>query len=316
METKESECAVDLKRLVRQTIGDDGHGGHHPAAIGGAEERRAMAEWRREVYLSTKKDVLDEYRAAPHLERVDGPSPARRRGPCSRLARWMLGTPRTKLRAAILAFDDGGARKALDKLNREDGPDAFNRSIDEAHGKTGDPPLFVAVKVKNYGAVDLLLDVDRIDMNAVDERGMSALHHAVRVGSGEIVSRMLRLPTDRLTVDLPDASGATPLMIACESGWAGIVRTLLLLEEGGGGANPNRRDDYGWNALFYACYGGHVKAASLVLDAGVDRRCRDEKRYRAYDWANHMGHGAVVSLLETHRSKMSSALAEGCYTDS
>ena len=63
-------------------------------------------------------------------------------------------------------------------------------------------------------------------------------------------------------VNARDSIGATPLMNAASSGFAGIIKALIVA-----GADVNAADIEGWTALMRACYLGHEEAARFLVAA-------------------------------------------------
>ena len=47
-------------------------------------------------------------------------------------------------------------------------------------------------------------------------------------------------------------------------------------------------DENGWSALHYAGHGGFARIVKLLLDEGIDRNMRDNKKRRALHIALHM----------------------------
>jgi ankyrin repeat protein len=123
-------------------------------------------------------------------------------------------------------------------------------------------PLMCACQTGNQQRVIELLRDQRVDINEVDQRGLTAFHYACRWGKAEVVKLMInstRLPD----INKADAFGNTPLDSAC-SGYIEIVKLLL---------NSTRLQDInGSNAsgktpLHTACEGGHTDIAKLLINA-------------------------------------------------
>jgi len=97
------------------------------------------------------------------------------------------------------------------------------------------------------------------DPNAPDERGNPSLFLALR-GQGSAVAEVL-LTHPELRLDVPNANGETPLMIAALHGRLDWVRRLL-----DRGAAVNRD---GWTPLHYAASGPEPQVVQLLLDRGA-----------------------------------------------
>lgn len=79
----------------------------------------------------------------------------------------------------------------------------------------------------------------------------------------------------------------------------------LLIASSSQNADPEKRDNYHWNALFYAAYGGSLEVTQRILNEGVNKRLKDKKKLMAIDWAEYMKHGEIAALLETFTIEMS-----------
>lgn len=67
------------------------------------------------------------------------------------------------------------------------------------------------------------------------------------------------------------ANSTTPLMKASHQGRCDIIRMIIAV-----GADINRRNADGNNALWLACVGNHLDAADLLIEAGIDvDNCND-----------------------------------------
>jgi ankyrin repeat protein len=88
---------------------------------------------------------------------------------------------------------------------------------------TREPSLVDAVKRGDSAAVSTLLK-GRIDVNAADLDGTSALHWAVVRDNVTAVDALVRAGAD---VKKPNRYGVTPLAAACTNGNVEIIRRLL-----------------------------------------------------------------------------------------
>ena len=89
--------------------------------------------------------------------------------------------------------------------------------------KTG---LMWAMINQHNSIVSLLLEQPTVDLNCVDNRGMTALHHAAIFDNGLGVRLLLADP--RLTtVNHKDKHGNTPVMAAMENDWLNALRKLV-----------------------------------------------------------------------------------------
>lgn len=71
--------------------------------------------------------------------------------------------------------------------------------------------------------VRTLLSVGSVDINAVDENGATALHHAAAKGHVEIARLLIAHGAD---LERTDRKGRTPLMIAMAQGRTDVVKLI------------------------------------------------------------------------------------------
>jgi ankyrin repeat protein len=126
---------------------------------------------------------------------------------------------------------------------QEEGTD---QAVDTSYFRTGEDDwnLVESVLKTNPDAVMLLLKRGA-DPNALAEGGMSALMFAVESNDIILVKMLVLNGAD---LDLDDAEGTTPLLIAVLNGHFDVAH--FLLEKG---ADPNNRDSYQGSALLYGC---------------------------------------------------------------
>jgi len=121
--------------------------------------------------------------------------------------------------------------------------------------------FFRAVNIDNVGVVNQLL-ARGFDPNAANDQGQVALYLALRDEAPRVAAALLAHP--QIKVDLANASGETPLMIAALKG--NLQWTQRLLERG---AQVNRE---GWTPLHYAASSSEIEStavAVLLLDRGA-----------------------------------------------
>jgi len=138
-------------------------------------------------------------------------------------------------------------------------------------------------------AVRALLQ-QRIDVNAAQPDGTTALHWAVRRDDLETAQLLIRSGARTSTAT---RYGITPLYLASVNGNAAMIDTLLR-----GGADPNAANPGGETALMTAARAGAVNAVTLLIDRGAAVNAREGARGQtALMWAVLENHPAVVRLL-------------------
>jgi uncharacterized protein len=162
-------------------------------------------------------------------------------------------------------------------------------------------------------------------VNAVDDRGRTALWYAADRGNGAAVRALLgkgprpKLPTSKgARVPAPAAgarkrgkrgspaafgkgaerdrrssAGNTALMLASQGGLLEVVRALSAR-----GASADLRNQQGDTALMLASAAGHGEIVKARLEVGADRGLRNKRRQTPVDIATASGHSAVVELLK------------------
>jgi ankyrin repeat protein len=149
--------------------------------------------------------------------------------------------------------------------------------------------LIDAIKADDVAAVRALLD-QRVDVNAVQADGTTALHWAVDRESGEIVQLLIRAGAN---VRAANRYGATPLWLASLNGNAGTIGMLL---EAGADAASSSAD--GETALMVAARTGRIEAVNALLARGVDVNVKENWRGQtALMWAAAEGHAPVIEVL-------------------
>jgi ankyrin repeat protein len=149
--------------------------------------------------------------------------------------------------------------------------------------------LIDAVRSKNKTAVQTLLQ-QRVDVNASEPDGTTALHYAARIEDAESVELLLRSGANAKAAN---RYGATPLYLACVSGNATIVEALLQ-----SGADPNAVLPDGETALMTAARTGKVDAVRALLAHGANANAKEPVRGQTpLMWAAAEGNADVIRLL-------------------
>uniref|UniRef100_A0A182W2R8 VPS9 domain-containing protein n=1 Tax=Anopheles minimus TaxID=112268 RepID=A0A182W2R8_9DIPT len=136
-------------------------------------------------------------------------------------------------------------------------------------------------------------DKVRVDLNAVNGEGYTALHVAAMHGNVEMVRVLLEHkvnPTIRLK------SGATALHLATRERRLRIVR--MLLTRCTSGEIVDLKDSRGDTPLHYAVEQNNLQLVQMLLEADADRSIRNLQGKRPIDIAMNSLYFNVVNLLE------------------
>ena len=128
---------------------------------------------------------------------------------------------------------------------------------------TPDKRLLEAAKNGNIDAIRALI-AEKVDLNARDEEGYTALHLAAYNGHVEAVRALVKVVGDEI-IDIQNSKDRyyTPLHYASRMGHAEVVTALLEL-----GANPMIADVSGRNPLHNAAENGCTEVARVLGEKG------------------------------------------------
>ncbi|OFW19649.1 MAG: hypothetical protein A3H97_18680 [Acidobacteria bacterium RIFCSPLOWO2_02_FULL_65_29] len=144
----------------------------------------------------------------------------------------------------------------------------------------------------------------RIEVNAPQSDGTTALHWAVEVDNREMVSLLVGAGAD---VNVASDFGVTPLALASRNGSAAIVSILLRA-----GANVNTALRTGETPLMTAARTGRAEVVDALLEAGANLNAKEpEAGQTALMWAIAEGHTEVVRTLITHGANVREASRRG-----
>jgi ankyrin repeat protein len=185
---------------------------------------------------------------------------------------------------------------------------------DAVYGGLGRTRLMYAARVGAVRRVRVLLRPRKVDVDARDARGCTALHHACAAGQTESARLLLDGGADKEREDDHSRSKMFavswgPLHYASAMGHAGVVR--LLLEWG---VKPDLRwtpDDPKEQPLHLACEHGHVEVVRLLLEAGADEDKDDVQSYTPFIRAVSYGQESVVRFLLDRGQDVDGHTADG-----
>jgi ankyrin repeat protein len=152
-----------------------------------------------------------------------------------------------------------------------------------------DASILTAVRQGDPAAVRVLID-RKVDVNAADVDGTTALHWAAHRDSLEMVDLLIGAGA---TAKTANRYGVTPLSLAATNGNAAIIRRLLAA-----GADPNATLPGGETVLMSAARTGNVDALRTLLEVGANVNARESTRGQtALMWAAAQGNARAVTLL-------------------
>jgi ankyrin repeat protein len=163
-------------------------------------------------------------------------------------------------------------------------------SLSAAGGGAGkDAPLADAVQHRDKQAIVSLLK-DRVDVNAPQSDGATALHWAAYLEDADTTALLIR---GGAKVNTPNNYGVTPLALASANGHRAIIELLVKA-----GADPNGAVRSGETPLMLAARTGRLDAVKVLLNAGADVNAKETwNGQTALMWAAAAGLGSVVQAL-------------------
>jgi ankyrin repeat protein len=151
------------------------------------------------------------------------------------------------------------------------------------------PRLIDAVRSGNRQAVRALLRT-KVDVNAAEPDGTTALHYAVRADDLETTKLLLKAGANARAAN---RYGSSPLALAAVNGDPSMIETLIAA-----GADPNAVVSRGQTVLMTAARSGSAAAVKTLLDHGASIDAQEELLgENALMWAASEDHADVVTLL-------------------
>ena len=167
----------------------------------------------------------------------------------------------------------------------------------------GPAVLADAVEKIDRASVHTLL-AQRVDVNAPQVDGMTALHWAAYHDDLQITGLLLRAGAH---ANVANRYGVTPLTLACTNGNAAMIDMLLK-----SGADPNAALSGGESALMTAARSGSLAAVKTLLSGGARIDAKEDRRGQtALIWAAAEGHADVVQALIDAGADFKTRLASG-----
>jgi ankyrin repeat protein len=152
-----------------------------------------------------------------------------------------------------------------------------------------DTRLVDAIKAGNSAAAVALLQ-KKVDVNAPERDGTTALHWAARNDDSTMVDRLIRAGAD---AKASNRYGVTPIALACENGSATVVERLLKA-----GVSANTTGPLGETALHLCARTGRPEAVKvLVAHGAVVDTIENWRGQTPLMWAAAEGHAAAMRVL-------------------
>ncbi len=132
----------------------------------------------------------------------------------------------------------------------------------------------------------------RVNVNATDTRGRTALSYAAELGNAQMAKALLDAGA---SPDQRDKPGDVPLHWAANNGHAEVIKVLLA-----GHATVDAPDRQGITPLMSAISHKQVAAIKALLAGGADPRKQDFTGRDAFGWA--AGQSTILRLLQEAKS--------------
>ena len=153
-------------------------------------------------------------------------------------------------------------------------------------------PLLAASQFGRLDCVRLLLEDDRVDINALDSVGRSALFLATAGNHLDVVKRLLAHKD--IDVNLPTRTLNTPLHVAIDIAAEPILTNLLADQR----TDAAKLDKQGRSILSWAAELGYTERVSIVLEfAPTLVELKDLKGRTPLSYAAQHGHFSTVRIL-------------------
>ncbi len=136
------------------------------------------------------------------------------------------------------------------------------------------------------------------------ERLVELMFDAARTGRDEMIPALLQAGVD---IEVTDAKGYTPLVIASYNGQAEATAALIA----GGAQVDGANGAQGNTPLMGVCFKGHIEIAEILIDAGADVNRRNGVGQTALMMAALVDRTEIIDLLLEHGADPAIADAAG-----
>ncbi|CAD6241270.1 GSCOCG00002603001-RA-CDS [Cotesia congregata] len=138
----------------------------------------------------------------------------------------------------------------------------------------------------------LIKVMEFVNVEATDNTGATALHHAAISGHPDVIKALSRIPGIKFNVT--DKKGQTPLHCACAEGHMEAVETLINL-----GSNLNDRDNDGYSPLHVATRMRNTGIVQILLNANANCNITDDNGLTSLHMAASQGcKGILESIID------------------
>lgn len=169
----------------------------------------------------------------------------------------------------------------------------------------GVSPLADLAERSDRASLRILLK-QRVDVNAAQEDGMTALHWAAYRDDVETARLLVEAKAD---VTVTNHYGVTPLSLACQNGSAAIVELLLA-----NGADPNTTLRGGETVLMTAARTGKPGPVAALIKRGANVNAKERRGQTALMWAAAEGNTEVVEMLIQAGADIRATLPDSGFT--
>lgn len=168
----------------------------------------------------------------------------------------------------------------------------FNHGLTSSAGNAG-TALIVAAQHQQYAMVDFLLNKG-VNVNAVDDSGLTALHYAVIFNLTSIVKRLISAGANlELLGKHCNKHRYTPLQLAAKGDNDEMI--TLLIESG---ANIETKNDLQQTALHIAASHGSLNALKRLLHHGANSNAIDLDKETPLDLAECKDKISIIKYLK------------------
>ncbi|HLT99988.1 MAG TPA: ankyrin repeat domain-containing protein [Burkholderiaceae bacterium] len=151
----------------------------------------------------------------------------------------------------------------------------------------GLPTLMLAIRSGAWGVYDALVAHRRVDINAENKHGETALMYLALLGETDRASALIKRGAE------VNRLGWTPLHYAASRGHTDTARMLVRQ-----GALVHAPAPDGTTPLMMAAFSGNRDTVQLLLDQGADATAINLNKHTAADWARERGHTRLAEELQ------------------